>query len=244
MSQQPLFPVRVRTLIPNATGSVDLRYFAVGEDGQEYAVKEALPSNSELPASEYLGYCLSAVCKVAVPTTAVLELPDGSLALGSRFEGGVSGFAAMMPADQLDALKQCSSELSALLTLDVFIANDDRHANNFLQRRTAITRQYSMVAIDFSRGMFCGGFPIRPPVDIVAQGNTAQTINFMKAMKLWDNVRSHETVNYVNAVTVATYDQWVSAMPPAWVTAKVAGSVAWWGTSERSHRLQATLGCV
>lgn len=225
-------------------GSVDLRYFAIGEDGQEYAVKEALPGNPELPASEYLGYCLSAVCKVAVPPTAILELPDGSLALGSRFEGGVSGFGAMMPADQLTAFRHCAPELSALLTLDVFISNDDRHSNNFLQRKTTLTGQYSMIAIDFSRAMFCGGFPVRSPGEIVANGNTAAMIAFLKNMKLWDNIRSHATVKYVNAVTVATYDQWVDAMPATWKTPTVALSVSWWGTAARDQRLQATLGCV
>lgn len=244
VTQLSLFPMRVRSLIPNTTGSVDLRYFAVGEDGHEYAVKESLPANPELPAAEYLGYCLSTMCQVAVPPTVLLEMPDGTHAFGSRFEGGVSGFGSLSPIERFAALRQCAAEVTALLTLDVFLSNDDRHLNNFLQRRTALQGNYSMVAIDFSRALWAGGFPVTPPATVAATGNTAQTINFLKSARLWDNGRSQATTAAIDAVQPADYGNWVSALPSGWQTPNVHASVTWWGTPDKSQRVIATAGCV
>ena len=72
MAQQSLFPINVVQLIPNAGDSADIRFFAIGDDGHEYAAKESLPKNPSLPAAEYLGYCFAAACRqraIAVPIT-------------------------------------------------------------------------------------------------------------------------------------------------------------------------------
>lgn len=244
MAQQSLFPIRVRTLIPNLTGSADLRYFAIGDDGHEYAVKESHPGNPELPAAEYIGYCLSATCQIAVPATTVLLMPDGTFALGSRFEGGVAGFGALSPMEQFSALKQCAPEVTALLTLDVFLSNDDRHLNNFLQRKTVFAQTYSMIAIDFSRALWQGGFPTTIPSSIVATGNTAQTIQFMKSVGFWDAARSADTVASIAAVPNGTYMGWLAALPPAWVTTPVATSIPWWASPQMAQRISDTASCV
>lgn len=236
--------MRVKTLIPNTTGSVDLRYFAVGDDGHEYAVKEALPGNLELPAAEYLGYCFSANCQVAVPATALLEMPDGSFALGSRFEGGVNPLHVLAPVERMIALQQCAPMLSALLTLDAFLANDDRHLGNFLLRKGALQGNYSMVAIDFSRALWISGFPTTAPAVTVAAGNTADTIRFIKQLNLWDNARSASAAASIDAVQAAAFKSWVSGMPGGWVTPSVNASVTWWSTPDKGQRVQDTMGAV
>lgn len=244
MTQQPLFSVRVQTLIPNTTGSADLRFFAIGEDGHEYAVKEVLPGNLELPAAEYLGYCLSASCQVAVPTTVRLEMPDGSMALGSRFEGGVSTYNILAPGDKLTALTQCAPTLSALLTLDAFLANDDRHVGNFLLRKGALQGSYSLIAIDFSRALWKSGFPATTPSATVASGNTATTILFLKTLNLWDNAGATRAATAITAVPSTMYDAWVNGMPTGWVTPSVTASVTWWATTDKEQRVQDTLGAI
>ncbi|KAF3999189.1 hypothetical protein [Glaciimonas immobilis] len=244
MSQQPLFEIEVKQLIPNGMGSADLRYIAIGADGHEYAAKESSIANPSLPAAEYLGYCFSARCQIAVPATATLVMQDGTFALGSRFEGGVGGFSALMPIDQSAALAACAAELSALLTLDIFLANDDRHGGNFLSRRLSLTGKWSMIAIDFSRAMWMGGFPKTDVSHTRKNGNTANTIQLMKNSLLWDNGRSSLTASALGAITPQLYGNWVAAMPPSWVNKEVAESVGWWASAERTQRISDLIACL
>ena len=242
--QQSLFPVRVTALIPNSLNTADLQYFAYCDDGHEYAVKQPSPGNASLPAAEYLSYCLASMCQVAVPQSAQLLMPDGSVAFGSRFEGGISELSSLSAALQPIALQQCGAQLTALLTLDVFLANDDRHGGNFLLRQARLTQQWSMIAIDFSRALWVNGFPSKDVKDIVSAGNSSTTIKVMKAMKLWDQMRSHTTISALNSVTVGAYDGWVNAMPASWKTPEVAQSVLWWGSPNRSMRVSSTMECL
>ena len=244
VTQQPLFPVNVKSLVPNTTGSVDLRHFAIGDDGHTYAAKESIPGNPTLPAAEYLSYCLCASCQIAVPVTAKLVMPDGSVALGSRFEGGVDACSILQPADQIAALSACAAPLTALLTLDVFLANDDRHGGNFMHRKAPITNQWTMVAIDFSRALWAGGFPTQAPAATAASGNTATTIAVMKQFGFWDKARSHQTILALGAVTPSAYASWVGSLPSAWQTPAVVASPAWWATQARTQRMQETLNCL
>lgn len=242
--QQSLFPVRVRALIPNALNTADLQYFAYCDDGHEYAVKQSSRGNASLPAAEYLSYCLASMCQVAVPQSAQLLMPDNSLAFGSRFEGGITEYPALSATLQPVALQQCGAQLTALLTLDVFLANDDRHGGNFLLRQARLTQQWSMIAIDFSRALWANGFPHKDVKDIVSAGNSSTTIRVLKAMKLWDQVRSHTTISVLNSVTVGAYSNWVNAMPASWQTPEVVQSVQWWGSPDRPTRISSTMECL
>ena len=244
MNQQPLFPVTVTQLIPNSGGSADIRYFAVGDDGLEYAAKESLIANPSLPAAEYLGYCFAATCHVAVPACALLNMPDGTEAFGSRFEGGINTHQTLMPNEQIQALKDCSSQLSALLAVDLFLANDDRHQGNFLLRKGGMTGQWGLIAIDFSRSMWFGGFPTQPVQLTATSGNTAVTIEVMKRIGLWDNARSALAISTVASITGRQYSSWVAALPKAWVTGDVSFSVTWWNSSDRTLRVSDVLGCL
>jgi hypothetical protein len=244
LSQQPLFPVQVKSLIPNPFPSADMQHFAVGADGHDYAVKAPSVVNPELAATEYLCYCLAASCQLAVPATANLKMLDGTEAFGSRFEGGVEQVAKLSSSDQQQVLASCAKQLTTMLTMDVFVCNDDRHWGNFLARKSPLTGTWTIVSIDYSRAMWISGFPNTPPSQIASVGNTGVTIQIMKNLGYWDQTACNLTASSLSAVTPTTYQNWLNVLPITWHTQRVTESAQWWNSNSRASRITNTLSCL
>lgn len=232
----PLFPVDVaREITTGLPSSADLKVVSVGRDGFEYATKRQA-DGADLPASEWFCYHLGYRLQIALPPCTVLRDGNGEH-FGSRFEGGVIQWSDIPPPEQTMLLQSCAADISRIYALDLFIANDDRHLNNFLFRGQKLAGQRTVIAMDFSRGLLMRGWPW-DPVPMPGSTKTMMLIDLLKKLGLWSTPDAALTLGSIATVTSSEVKQWLTAMPTAWLSAaRIDEIVKWWDSPGFGQRL-------
>jgi len=237
MSQAQLFPLKVVALHCTAGTTAHLAKIALCEDSHDYAVKEVTAFNPELPATESLCYRLAGACGIAVPASATLLMPDGTMAFGSRFEGGISQVSLLPIAEKELVIRSCAVQLSGICSVDLFIANIDRHADNALYRKNTISGDWSVIAMDYSLAMWVSGFPTNSCSNVANSGNTATFINWLKGYNVYDKSRGFAVAAALLAIEAKTITSWINELPSAWVTHNVSAFAGWWDSPARADRI-------
>jgi len=231
-----LFPVDVaREITSGLPNSADLKVVGVGRDGFEYAMKRQ-SDGADLPASEWFCYHLGYRLQIALPPCAVLK-SGGEEHFGSRFEGGVVQWSNIQPTEHHAHLQSCKAGISRIYALDLFVANDDRHLNNFLFRNQTLAGERTVIGMDFSRGLLMRGWPA-DPVPMPSSTATMAMIGSLKTLGLWSTLDATLTLNSIATVSSGEVKQWLAAMPPAWLsTARIDEIVKWWDSPAFGQRL-------
>jgi hypothetical protein len=236
----PLFPLEVVSFVPSPWPSADLKELARTADGHDFAAKWE-HEGAGLPASEWLGHQLAKACQIATPFTATLH-HGGAHGFGSRIEGAVSSFKDLPPPERAQVVADCGPAMSALLALDVFCGNEDRHLGNWLFRRN-LAGQWVPLCIDFSRALFRRGFPA--DVWPLPNCNTITTIALMKTSGRWDGPYAVFAVEQLQRVTPAVLEHWMAECPLQWLPqASRTALLSWWSSPAYHARLQATYGLL
>ncbi|WP_372825196.1 hypothetical protein [Polaromonas sp.] len=235
--QLPLLPLRVAASVASPFPTADLKTIVRTLDHHFYALK-SVTEHPLLPATEFLCYRLASACGLPVPYSAIIEVePNGELAFGSRFEGGVVGQKAVGTGDQLQMFKDCADPISAILALDVFVGNEDRHRGNFLFRKN-YQDSWVPVAIDYSRALFVRGFP-DDSFPISPNCNTRNTINVLKRTEIWNGPFAVFALDSLRNVQRANISHWLNEMPAAWLPPPVKSRlVDWWQSTEFHQRIE------
>ena len=241
--QLPLLPLRVDATIQSPLKSADLKELVQTIDGHIYAYK-SVHEHQFLPASEFLCYRMAAACGLPVPFSALIEkTPGGEIGFGSRFEGGIEDPARLSTHEQLSMFRDSKGPISAILALDYFVGNDDRHKGNFIFRRN-FKDKWVPLAIDYSRALYVRNFP-HDQVPLPATCNTRRTLDILKASDMWDGpfaVFALESLGNVQKEHVA---HWLEEMPTAWLDqTKRRELVNWWQSEQFSSRLSAMYGAI
>ena len=228
MSQ--LFPVKVKHLMPSPFSSADVTEFAVGEDDMDYAVIKGL-----IAACETLCYKIFSACSIGVPQSAVLEMPDGTTAFGSRIVNDKS-YDTATPDEKLQWVRDCSSIMSSICGLDHTIANEDRHLGNF-KFLTALNDRKTCIAIDFSRALLYKGWPLAETWTY--PNNTTNMIIGKKNFNTWNISSATQSILALSSIKKTTWESWVNDLPLEWLDEPVRTQIIdWWGSSEFQSRMQ------
>ncbi|MHB1655205.1 MAG: hypothetical protein ACYCSZ_02425 [Burkholderiales bacterium] len=203
----------------------------------DYAVKIGVTA-----ASECLCYRIYSACGIAVPYHSILTMADGSFAFGSRIERGITNFALSTPNEKNSWLADCAAIISAICALDLLIANEDRHAGNFLFM-TGINNRKSCMAMDFSRALLYAPWPL-PPTWSVAN-NTTTMINVLRQTGLWHVTSAAQALLSAATIQHQTWKTWVEALPAGWLNDGFQDTlIAWWNSPEFHQRLQDCMSAV
>ena len=234
-----LLPLRIDTTMPPPGSSADLKNLVRTIDGHIYALKTT-EDHPDLPASEFLCYRLAAACNLAVPFSSLIELPEspGVYGFGSRFEGGVQDPRQLSGSEQLQMFKDNKAAVSAILALDHFVGNDDRHRGNFIWRKN-YKGEWVPLAIDYSRAFLVRGFP-RDTFPLSPKSNTRTTLEMMKRTDMWDGPYAVFALGLLQSVTSENIAHWLDEMPLTWLDLPQRRELmSWWGSEAFSTRLQA-----
>lgn len=233
--QSGLFPLRVHSLAPSRFDGKDLKQVARTSDGHEFAVKWA-SDGLGIAASEWLGYRLAQACQIAVPYSAVLVNTAGSLGFGSRIERNTVQWNTLTMGERSAVFDSCGQAMSAVIALDIFCGNVDRHGNNWLFSKNS-DQKWVPFCIDFSRSLFARRFPNDPwPIGPCA---TTSTQAALKSTGHWDGPYAVFTLEQLQRVTGDTLEHWCQDCPDEWLAASAKASlVTWWRSSEYHSRLQ------
>ena len=228
MSQ--LFPIKVKHTMPSPFASADITEFAIGEDDMDYAVKKGL-----IAACETLCYKAFAACSIGVPQSAVLVMPDGTTAFGSRVVNDKTYDAASQD-EKLQWYRDCGAIMSSICGLDHMLANEDRHIGNFLFL-TALNDRRTCMAIDFSRAFLYKGWPLAETWTFA--NNTTSMIIGKKTLGTWDVAAATQSLLALSSIKKITWESWVRDLPVEWMDDPTRDHlIDWWGSEEFQTRMQ------
>ena len=159
------------------------------------------------------------------------------MAFGSRFEGGVIDQKSVGTGNQLQMFKDCAGPVSAILALDVFVGNEDRHRGNFLFRKN-FEEMWVPVAIDYSRALFVRGFP-DDTFPMSSTCHTNNTIKVLKSAEIWDGPFAVFALDSLRNVQRSNILHWMNEMPPRWLSPPLKHRfVDCWQSDEFRQRLE------
>jgi len=233
-----LFPLNVVQLDPPTLTTADCDHYGKADDGMDYAIKTANGKNPKAPAAEWCCHELATACGIAVPTFAILQMPDKTEAFGSRWEGGVTQDTQIITQILTGGLPSNSlaARLSAIFAFDLFVFNDDRHTNNYLFR-TGWGSDYSVLAYDFSRAWTYHSWPL--PKGALPTG--CQTMKYYRAIQKhqpFDSKAAHAVLKTLRELPVRVIQDSVNKMPSSWLDKKVKNAIVkWWGSKDRAERI-------
>jgi HipA-like kinase len=152
-----LFPLRIRWTDPKGLGTADASVVCRCDDGCDYAVKDG-SKHPRTPHNEWFCSSLADAIGIAGPPFNIIEQDNGTLAFGSRWEGGVppEQWYEMVTKGAL-TFDDVKPTLARIFAFDNFVYNEDRHPKNFVIRsqRTG----HALLALDYSRAWLYHGFP-------------------------------------------------------------------------------------
>jgi hypothetical protein len=230
-----LFPLRIKRLSFSNTGTADLKQIATTHDGHDFAVRFA-EDGEGIASSEWFGFRLAQACQIATPFSAALVDSRGRLGFGSRWESSTSQYSTMTVSERSQVYEQCGAAMSAVLALDIFCGNIDRHGNNWLFTRNK-SGEFTPLCIDFSQAIFARSFPADEwPMPAC---NTTTTQAFLKKAGYWDGPVSVFTLEQIQEIHVDTVKRWLDDAPIAWMSENTRQTLlSWWGSSAYHTRLQ------
>lgn len=238
-------PRKVIRVDPPGLASADCPAICRCDDSCDYAIKDT-HTHPLVPHSEWFCTRLAGLVGIAGPECAVLEMPDGTLVFGSRWEGGTlpggpqpAWIARVKNGDiPLDGLR---TPLTRIYAFDLFIHNPDRHGGNFLAREQH--QGYGLLAFDYSRAWVVNSFPL-PPLPFDTNHANERTIKCQRQLsQFWqdkyiDPAEAARFLNRIKRVPKTEITKMLDAHPRKWLPAKTRTAIIkWWLSKEMVARL-------
>ena len=231
--QSALFPLRIVNLEPSDLNSLDCQYFGRADDNCEYAIKTA-DTHADLPATEWICHWLASACGIHTPQVNVLILPNGTKAFGSKWEGGVENTSSNALVLLNDVVEDgIEDSLSSIFAFDYFVWNIDRHLGNYLLQKAR--RSTRIVAIDFSRSLFCSRWPA-PESAMPYNCNTVQVLRALKSARTFNLAAANLTLDRIEQIPHDELNQAVHGLPSDWLSnARKEQFCRWWKSDSRQR---------
>ncbi|MCQ4289456.1 hypothetical protein NA647_18725 [Pseudomonas stutzeri] len=241
--QKTLIPIEAITTFNSNMGSADLKQIVEARDGKHYAVKTTRDGAGKVPASEF--FCYELACRVVIPTPAfaIISMPQGDLAFGSLWEGGVVNgnkrvdyqafvMAVLQGKTKVPNLK---AFLSRLYAFDLFVNNVDRHWGNYLWR-SSFGDSFIALAFDFSRACFEVGHLGFEAVHPASNTQIAfRMINLTKNYIRAEALGCLEAIEAIDSNEIATI---LENFPASWMSkADRKAYIDWWDSQARLDRI-------
>jgi hypothetical protein len=219
------------------------------DDSCDYAIKNAV-ANPLVPHAEWFCTHLAELVGIACPDCQIIQMPDGSLVFGSRWEGGILANhpTTMIPPTWVQMvhggaipIAGLRPALSRIYAFDHFVHNIDRHSWNFLVRQNQ--NRWALLAFDYSRAWTYHGFPL-PALPFNVADPNERTVRTQRALSLAfggcyidadDAVNTLETIQRVPKYRVKTI---IKSHPKEWLPKPTRDAIlSWWKSTEMTARI-------
>lgn len=236
--QIALLPQRIRRVFPCDSNTADAQGIGIADSGQRYVVKASIGWHQKLPASEWICHGLAKTLNLAIPDWEHCILPDGRDAIGSRLEGNILE-REFIPTKRVEA--DNPEVVSGTYVLDLFVANGDRHKNQWLI--TEAGGGILLRPIDFSRAWFWR-WPL--PTPPFGHGSTLQRSHdkssdfyvMAKRYQVLDTDEAMTALNLLRNVPKGVWRSIVESVPAEWLTQQeVVELVNWWWSPQWHTRI-------
>lgn len=233
--QTTLFNVKLAKLEP-VSGTADLKAIGYTSTLEKYAVKRE-QDGEMLPIAEWIGHSLCRLCDIPTPFFTIVECPNSEeLAFGSRWEENSSQITNEMTGiDQLSTLANHSNQISEIHSIDLFSANEDRHAGNFL----FVTRANTDIclAMDFSQAAMRIQKPFgRHPIP--SDCHTMTLISTLATRGIFHKAGYDLAHQKLCKINDSDFESVLNSAPNQWYENIGKMEVMDWWKSERANRLR------
>lgn len=233
-----LVPLRVISIDPIGLSTADARGVCRCDDGFDYVMKDG-KSHPQTPHNEWFCTSLCSRLGIATPTFAPLEMPDGTLIFGSRWEGGIldESWWEIVGENRLK-FDDIRIVLCRIYVIDHFLFNDDRHLKNYLFREQRGV--YGLLAFDFSRAWTYHNFP---PVALPFpdDSKTVMTYRFLanKFGSYIDYSIVDEMLQRIESFSVDQVEDVLKTQPSGWISLEQSSNILeWWCSPHKLARLE------
>lgn len=236
-----IFPILATWCRPANLGTADCAVICRCDDQCDYAIKTQT-THPLLPHSEWLCSELAEAVGIATPPHRVIDLRDGSLAFGSRWQGGVltpsnGGNWWEKVKEGTISLIDIQPVLSRIYAFDQFIYNVDRHCGNFIFHDQH--EGYALLAPDYSRAWACNDFPL--PGLPLPYCNTVRAQRGLRAFWNTDYILAGEVntiLKRISEVQRSKIQIIIESHPENWLPETMKHAILdWWGTPDMLTRL-------
>jgi hypothetical protein len=240
LRQIDAFPVRLVSIDPPNLASVDAAWFGTGDNGLDYCVK-TIEKTPHAPAAELICYRLAGFCNLAVPQFDLVEVPGGTVAFGSVWDGSAANQQASFQVLQGQTTgKEVARTLSRIYAFDLFVHNVDRHPGNYLcvgGRGPG----HAIKAYDFSRAFTTHGWPL-PSLPMDPSMHTVQTYRNLRRIHLFELSEALGVLKKMREIPVAAFKVLIESLPDRWLAAKTRKQVIKWWAVDRATRIDRITG--
>lgn len=237
MHQGRLLPLQITALNPANLGSADCTQIGYADDGLPYAIKTTHENGGPyVPLSEWTCSNLARECGIPVPPFDIVQLPENEFAFGSRWEGGILGQDELLKVfsgqHEMPNLQQV---LAKIYAFDIFVANIDRHAKNYMLR-AGYGDQPVLLAPDYSRALLVNAWP--PPITLPTGCNTENTYRHLahahdETSKIY---AAHELLRKLQLLPGDALDSFLRDIPPEWdPDNRIPALIQWWKNDRIEH---------
>ncbi|WEQ54083.1 hypothetical protein LV478_18925 (plasmid) [Komagataeibacter oboediens] len=252
-----LFPLKEIISRRSDASTAVCKDYSRAEDGQWYAIKGCnsgdgnLPYPFYVPHSEWFCQSLCECIGLACPPRRIIERQSKELVFGSRFEGGVdlsNTFGGVrldwwhyvhngkIPIDDFIYI------FSKLYPFDLFVNNNDRHANNYLVRGQM--DGVSFLVFDFSNSWMSNGFP-PPSLPMASGSNTIRLKDQFKSCFRGfavDVQIALDTITSLRQIPSTKIEAILDSHPQEWLSPGDKEIILEWWNSDRNSRLDTIEG--
>lgn len=210
-------PVRAKSQDPANLGTADCSLICHCDDGSDYAVKD-ISSGPDVMHSEWFCKHLGDFVGIASPECRLVEV-NGEIAFGSRWESGhePDNWWKRVKSGDIDA-GRVAPTFSRIFAFDLFVNNEDRHAENYIVRPQA-NDQWSLLAFDHSRAWRATGWPLaKAPM----QYRHTTTTNFKAINTLLGGIFLKDefmfVINAIRDCSVDCVEKILTSQPESWLS--------------------------
>jgi hypothetical protein len=157
VAQPQLVPIEAWFCGPIETGTADASDGCFCRDNTGWIIKKSKPDNLYSPHNEWICANLAAKAGVPIAPFNIVKHTEKQEWFGSQFQIGEVKDWWLQVLDGSISIDELRDDLSRIYAFDLFVANTDRHTNNFMIVQNGGSHQ--ALAIDHGRSWFFNGFP-------------------------------------------------------------------------------------
>jgi len=235
-----LFPKRIVDVLGRMRSGVTGPVLVRADDGLTYVAKHESGHAPSIRASEFIWISIAGLVGLPAPTPEVLIDNEGRSFFGTRREVSAIDAAIAQMSLLSGRVLRGGAHLSRIYAFDLFAANWDRNAGNYLVLDDG-GGSLALFAIDFSHVSVHPG--MAPDAhDPMRSSNNATRGNFPQVVAPYgsDIPAALEIADRLTNLPIKAVDVILTELPPDWLAQPERDSVrSWWDGRERSIRAAA-----
>ena len=236
-----MFPPRIRVELGLVGQGVMGARFVRCDDGLTYVAKDDPVEHPYIRATEFFWSSVGRQINLPFPVPTILATGSARTVFGTRREKSLATSDLIQNKHIFfsGGVDDGGRQIARLFALDLFCANEDRHADNYL----LIQEDHGVVVqgIDFGHSALLPGISNWPAKDPLFHLDCNTRASFPLIIAPYQSDRSHifETIDRIKGLQLAQIETILNDIPDEWLAMNLRNEIReWWQGDSKTHRLE------